>query len=114
MIKVNVNDQIVEVEVGTTVLDAAKKAGVNIPTLCHHPKLHPYGACRLCLVEVQGSRTLLPSCTTPAADNMIVQTETERVKKARKFVLSMIFSERNHFCMYCQATDGDCDLQNAA
>lgn len=114
MIKVNINDQIVEVEAGTTVLDAALKAGVNIPTLCHHPKLHPYGACRLCLVEVQGARTLLPSCTTPATDNMIVLTDTERVKKSRRFVLSMLFSERNHFCMYCQATDGDCDLQNAA
>ncbi|MGB4596182.1 MAG: molybdopterin-dependent oxidoreductase [Anaerolineaceae bacterium] len=114
MIKVNINDQIVEVEIGATVLDAVKKAGVNIPTLCDHPKLHPYGACRLCLVEVQGARTLLPSCTTPATDNMIVQTDTERVKEARKFVLSMLFSERNHFCMYCQATDGDCDLQNAA
>lgn len=114
MIKVNVNDQIIEVETGSTILDAVKKAGVTIPTLCHHPKLHPYGACRLCLVEVQGARTLIPSCTAPAADNMVILTDTPRVKEARKFVLTMLFSERNHFCMYCQATDGDCDLQNAA
>jgi formate dehydrogenase major subunit len=114
MINVNVNGQIVEVENGSTILDAAKKAGANIPTLCHHPKLHPYGACRLCLVEVQGARTLIPSCTAPASDNMVVLTDTPRVKQARKFVLSMLFSERNHFCMYCQATDGDCELQNSA
>ena len=114
MINVNINGQIVEVENGATILDAAKKAGANIPTLCHHPKLHPYGACRLCLVEVQGARTLVPSCTAPAGDNMVVLTDSPRVKQARKFVLSMLFSERNHFCMYCQATDGDCELQNAA
>jgi len=114
MINVNINGQIVEVENGATILDAAQKAGANIPTLCHHPKLHPYGACRLCLVEVQGARTLIPSCTAPASDNMIVLTDSPRVKQARKFVLSMLFSERNHFCMYCQATDGDCELQNAA
>ncbi|NLW72486.1 MAG: molybdopterin-dependent oxidoreductase [Chloroflexi bacterium] len=114
MIKVNVNEKLVEVEPGATVMDAAKKAGVDIPTLCHHPKLHPYGACRLCLVEVEGARTLVPSCTAPATDNMVVHTDTPRVKKARNFVLSMLFSERNHFCMYCQATDGDCELQNAA
>jgi formate dehydrogenase major subunit len=114
MINVNINGQIVEVENGATILEAAKKAGTNIPSLCHHPKLHPYGACRLCLVEVQGARTLVPSCTAPATDNMVVLTDTPRVKQARKFILSMLFSERNHFCMYCQATDGDCELQNAA
>ena len=114
MINVNINGQIVEVDNGATILDAAKKAGANIPTLCHHPALHPYGACRLCLVEVQGARTLIPSCTAPASDNMVVLTNSPRVKQARKFVLSMLFSERNHFCMYCQATDGDCELQNSA
>ena len=85
MIKVNVNEKLVEVEPGATVMDAAKKAGVDIPTLCHHPKLHPYGACRLCLVEVEGARTLVPSCTAPATDNMVVHTDTPRVKKARNF-----------------------------
>ena len=114
MIKLTINDIPLEVEAGTTVLEAAKRAGISIPTLCNHPKLTPYGSCRLCLVQVQGARTLQTSCALPAAEGMVVQTETEAVKKARQFVLSMLFSERNHFCMYCQETDGDCDLQQAA
>jgi formate dehydrogenase major subunit len=114
MIKLTINDQTVEVEQGSTVLQAAKKLGIKVPTLCDHPQLHPYGACRLCLVEVEGARTLMPSCTLAATENMVVHTNTKRVAEARKFVLSMLFSERNHFCMYCQATDGDCELQNAA
>ncbi|MEA4811919.1 MAG: 2Fe-2S iron-sulfur cluster-binding protein [Anaerolineaceae bacterium] len=109
-----INEKAVEVEPGSTLLEAAQKAGCNIPTLCHHPQLHPYGSCRLCLVEVEGARTLMPACTVPAGDKMVVHTDTERVKEARKFVLSMLFSERNHFCMYCVKTDGDCELQQAA
>ena len=114
MIKLTVNELPVEVESGSTVLEAVQKAGFNVPTLCYHPKLVPYGACRLCLVEVEGAKTLQPSCTFPAAEGMKVHTDTEKTKAARHFVLSMLFSERNHFCMYCQDTDGDCDLQQAA
>lgn len=114
MVQLTVNGQTVEVPEGSTVLDAAAKAGVEIPRLCHHPALKPFGACRVCLVEVQGMRTLQPSCTLPAAPNMVVQTDTKAVNDARKFVLSLIFSERNHFCPYCQMTGGDCELQNAA
>lgn len=114
MIKLTVNELPVEVEQGSTVLEAVQKAGFNVPTLCYHPKLVPYGACRLCLVEIEGARTLQPSCTFPAAEGMKIHTDTEKTKAARHFVLSMLFSERNHFCMYCQDTDGDCDLQQAA
>ncbi len=88
--------------------------GVTIPTLCDHPALTPYGGCRLCLVEVEGARTLQPSCTLPVNNNMVVHTDTERTREARKFVLTMIFSERNHFCMFCQVSGGDCELQNSA
>jgi len=114
MINVTVNNLPVEIEAGSTVLDAIKLAGFNVPTLCHHPKLKPYGSCRLCLVEVEGARTLQPSCVVPAADGMKIHTDTEKTRAARRFVLSMLFSERNHFCMYCQSTDGDCDLQQCA
>ena len=114
MIQLTINGQPVEVETGSTILDAVRKAGFNVPTLCYHPKLVSYGSCRLCLVEVEGARTLQPSCVVPAGNNMIVRTDTDKTKSARKFILSMIFSERNHFCMYCQDTDGDCDLQQAA
>jgi formate dehydrogenase major subunit len=66
------------------------------------------------MVEVEGARTLQPSCTLPATDGMVVKTNTEKVLNARKFVLTLIFSERNHFCMYCPVSDGDCELQNRA
>jgi formate dehydrogenase major subunit len=114
MVTVTIDDKKVEVPAGTTVLNAARKAGVEIPTLCDHPQLTPYGGCRLCLVEVEGARTLQPSCTMPVADNMVVHTDSAKIREARKFVLSMIFSERNHFCPYCQVSGGDCELQNAA
>lgn len=114
MINLTIDGKQVEVPEGKTVLQAAEMAGIDIPTLCNHSNLTPYGGCRLCMVEVEGARILQPSCTLPATNGMVVHTNTNKVKEARKFVLSLIFSERNHFCMYCQATDGDCDLQNAA
>jgi formate dehydrogenase major subunit len=76
--------------------------------------LKPFGGCRLCLVEVEGARTLQPSCTLPVNEKMVVLTSTSKVKAARKFVLTLIFSDRNHFCPYCQVSGGDCELQNSA
>jgi len=114
MVNITIDGKMIEVPEGTTVLQAARKAGIVIPTLCDHPNLIPYGGCRLCLVEIEGARTLQPSCTMPASPNMVVRTDTENVRTARKFVLTLIFSERNHFCPYCQVSGGDCELQNAA
>lgn len=114
MVNLTIDGQPVQVPEGTTVLQAAEAAGIKIPTLCNHPALKPFGGCRLCLVEVQGSRTLQPSCTLPVNEKMVVLTQTEKVKTARKFVLTLIFSDRNHFCPYCQVSGGDCELQNAA
>lgn len=114
MVSLTIDGKTVEVPEGTTVLRAAEKAGIHIPTLCDHPELTPYGGCRLCLVEVEGIRTLQASCTLPASNNMVVRTNTERINAARKFVLTLIFSERNHFCPYCQVSGGDCELQNSA
>lgn len=114
MINLTIDNQPVEVPEGTTVLNAARKAGIDIPTLCDHPHLTPFGGCRLCMVEIDGFRTLQSACTIPAGNNMVVRTATDKVKSARKFVLTLIFSERNHFCPYCQVSGGDCELQNAA
>ncbi len=114
MATITINGKQLEVPDGTTVLRAAQANGIDIPTLCDHPHLTPYGGCRLCLVEVEGARTLQPSCTLPISNNMVIKTDTKKVLDARKFVLTLIFSERNHFCPYCQVSGGDCELQNAA
>lgn len=114
MIPITIDGQNIEVPPGITVLKAAELAGIHIPTLCNHPALKPYGACRLCVVEVEGARTLQASCTMPVFKGMVVRTNTPKVNSAREFVLTLIFSERNHFCMYCQKSDGDCELQNSA
>jgi formate dehydrogenase major subunit len=114
MVTITIDEKKLEVPEGTTVLRAAQSAGIHIPTLCDHPHLTPYGGCRLCLVEIEGARTLQPSCTLPASNNMVVRTNTKKVQDARSFVLTLIFSERNHFCPFCQVSGGDCELQNAA
>ena len=110
-ITITMNGQKVSARPGQTILRAAQAAGIDIPTLCHHPALAPIGACRVCLVEVTGQRTLQPACTFPVADRMEVQTESPKVVRARKFVLELIFSERNHFCMACEMSGG-CELQD--
>jgi formate dehydrogenase major subunit len=114
MVQITINGKQVEVPEGTTVLRAAEMAGITIPRLCDHKELTPYGGCRLCIVEVQGVRVPMASCTLPVNNGMVINTETEALKKSRKFVLSMLFSERNHFCPFCQVSGGDCELQNAA
>ena len=114
MVHLTIDGKQLEVADGTTVLRAAQSAGVHIPTLCDHPQLKPYGGCRLCLVEVKGARTLQPSCTLPVTEGMEVTTQSDKLAASRKFVLSMIFSERNHFCPFCQVSGGDCELQNSA
>lgn len=114
MVNLTIDGKPVMVPEGTTVLQAAQAAGIHVPTLCNHDALKPFGGCRLCLVEVEGARTLQPSCTLPASEKMVVLTSTAKVKSARKFVLTLIFSDRNHFCPYCQVTGGDCELQNSA
>jgi len=100
-------------ESGQTILQAAEAAGIDIPTLCNHPALEPIGACRMCLVEVEKQRALQPACTFQATDGMAVHTESEKVVETRKFLLELLFSERNHYCMYCQMS-GDCELQDLA
>src|ERR1051325_5800833 len=114
MVQITINGKQIEVPEGTTVLRAAEMAGITIPRLCDHKQLTPYGGCRLCIVEVQGVRVPMASCTLPVNQGMVVNTETEALRKSRKFVLSMLFSERNHFCPFCQVSGGACELQNAA
>jgi formate dehydrogenase major subunit len=110
-VNITINGQKISAPAGSTVLRAAQQAGIDIPTLCNHPALAPIGVCRICLVEVKGMPAFQPACTSLVAEGMEVQTETPPLVEARKFVLDMLFSERNHFCMYCEMS-GNCELQN--
>ncbi|MCE9647752.1 MAG: molybdopterin-dependent oxidoreductase [Chloroflexi bacterium] len=114
MVQLTINGKQIEAPEGTTVLRAAELAGIHIPTLCNHKELTPYGGCRLCIVEVEGMRVPMASCTLPVGKGMVIRTETSEIRKSREFILSMLFSERNHFCPFCQVSGGDCELQNAA
>ncbi len=98
---------------GQTILEVAQSAGVDIPTLCHHPMVSDLGGCRLCLVEVEKMRGFQTACTCPATDGMVVHTETPKLFETRSLVLQLLFYERNHYCMYCP-TSGDCELQDLA
>jgi formate dehydrogenase major subunit len=108
---ITLNGRKISTQSGITVLQAAKEAGIDIPTLCDHPALPAIGACRICIVEIKGQRNLQTSCTFPVQDGMEVETESKAVIKARKLVLDMIFSERNHFCPFCEMS-GSCELQD--
>jgi NADH dehydrogenase/NADH:ubiquinone oxidoreductase subunit G len=94
MVNLNINGEIIQVAEGTTILDAAKKAGIYIPTLCHHPALTPYGACRLCVVEVSrnGRASITTSCNMAAEDGMVIRTDTPEVQETRKTMADLILS----------------------
>lgn len=103
----------VEVPSGTFLLDAARAAGINIPTLCYMKDVHRLGGCRICVVEVEGNRTLMASCVQPVAQGMIVHTRSERVREARKLVLELLLSDHDADCQTCSRS-GDCELQEIA
>lgn len=113
MHKVTINGKMIESPDGATILDAAKRAGIRIPTLCFLEKRDPIGACRVCLVEVEGARTLMASCSTPVADGMVVQTNSPRVRDARKKVVELLLSEHDGNCQTCDRNQ-DCELQDLA
>jgi bidirectional [NiFe] hydrogenase diaphorase subunit len=96
-----------------TILEAARDAGISIPTLCHLGGLSPIGACRLCVVEITGSPKLFPACVTKVAEGMDVRTNTERLQKYRRMILELLFAERNHVCSVC-VSNGHCELQSLA
>ncbi|QXE90175.1 molybdopterin-dependent oxidoreductase [Geomonas subterranea] len=112
MVNLTIDGKQVAVEKDATIYDAAKACGIKIPILCHDKKLHPFGGCRMCLVEVEQMKgRLIPSCTTPVTEGMIVQTTTDEIVKARKLVLELLLLKHPIDCPVCDAA-GDCDLQN--
>jgi formate dehydrogenase major subunit len=107
---ITINGRKITTESGNTVLRIARQEGIDIPTLCEHPALSAIGACRMCVVDIKGQRNLQTACTFPVTDGMEIETESSAVIKARKLVLDLLFSERNHFCPYCEMS-GSCELQ---
>jgi bidirectional [NiFe] hydrogenase diaphorase subunit len=103
----------VSAEQEQTLLDAAREAGVRIPTLCHLNGLGDVGACRLCLVEVGGQSRLQAACVTRVAEGMEITTSSERLRRYRRMTLELLFAERNHVCGVCVA-NGHCELQTLA
>ena len=97
---------------GTMIVDAAKQAGVDIPIFCYEPRLgSPIGACRMCLVEVEGMRGLPPACTLPVADGMVCHTDTDAVKQAQDGVLELLLINHPLDCPVCDR-GGECPLQD--
>lgn len=96
-----------------TILQVARDNGIFIPTLCYMEGLSAVGACRLCMVEINGMPKLFPACVTRVEEGMQVVTDSERLKKYRKMILEFIFSERNHICSVC-VSNGHCELQSLA
>ncbi|MEM1607193.1 MAG: 2Fe-2S iron-sulfur cluster-binding protein [Candidatus Bathyarchaeia archaeon] len=112
-VKLKINGIEVTAYEGETILDAAKRAGIRIPTLCYLEGLSSYGSCRLCIVEVKGSPKLFPACTTPVSNGMEVITDSDRLRKYRKMTIELLLSEKPHVCAVCVA-NGNCELQDLA
>ncbi|MBS3937849.1 MAG: [FeFe] hydrogenase, group A [Peptococcaceae bacterium] len=109
-IELTINERIVCVAEGSTVLDACAKAGVKIPTLCYHPDQQIKANCRICLVEVSGQRSLQPACAYPAQSGMAVYTSTPRVREARKTILELMLASHPRACLECPR-NLKCELQ---
>ena len=113
MIQIRINEQVVEVAEGRTILQAAKQAGVHIPTLCFLEKREPIGACRVCIVEVEGARALMAACSTPCTEGMVVHVNSRRARAARKQVVELLLSEHDGDCQTCERNE-DCELRQLA
>ena len=110
MVNVKINGIAVSVPKGSTILEAARYAGVEIPTLCYLKEINEIGACRICVVEATGARGLVTACVYPVSEGMEVRTNTEKVQKARRTTLELILSTHEKKCLSC-VRSGDCELQ---
>lgn len=113
MIQLTINGENIQVAEGTTIMQAASAAGFVIPSLCYHPAISAIGSCRICVVEVEGAKSLPASCSTPVSEGMVVRTETDRVEKARKAVLDLLLANHPLDCLTCEK-NGACRLQEYA
>ncbi|HRI46635.1 MAG TPA: NADH-dependent [FeFe] hydrogenase, group A6 [Ignavibacteriaceae bacterium] len=111
MVELTINNIKVKAEEGMTILDAAKSVGISIPTLCHIKDLIPSGACRICSVEVTGQRGLIPACAYPIYEGMNVETNSPRVRVARKTIVELLIENHPQDCLIC-VRNGNCELQD--
>jgi len=112
-INCKIDNLTVSIDEGSTILAAARKINVRIPTLCHHEDLCIAGNCRVCMVEQVGTDKLLPACATPVTEGLEVQTNSTRVRMARKHIVELLISEHNADCTRC-FKNGQCELQTLA
>jgi NADH dehydrogenase/NADH:ubiquinone oxidoreductase subunit G len=103
----------VKAKEGTTILEAARANGIEIPTLCYHQDLTPLGACRLCVVEVEGSRTLVGSCHTPITEGMVIHTRSDKVLATRKMIVELLLASHCGSCYMCEKAN-ICELRQIA
>ena len=113
MVNLTINNKAVTVPEGTTILEAARQAGIDIPHLCYLKKLNEIGACRVCCVEVEGERNLVPSCNNPVVEGMVIHTNSPRARRTRKINVELILSQHDCHCATCQRS-GNCHLQTMA
>lgn len=113
MITIEVNNRKIEAKKGEMLLEALRRNGITVPTLCHMENLFPTGACRMCVVEVEGERTLVPSCAYPVREGMKVQTHSPRALRARKTIIELLLANHPDDCLYC-VRSGNCELQALA
>jgi NADH-quinone oxidoreductase subunit G/NADP-reducing hydrogenase subunit HndD len=113
MAKVTIDNIKIEVEDNSTILEAARKVGINIPTLCYLKKTNEIGACRVCQVEVLGARSLAAACVMPVSDGMTINTTSKKVRDARKATVELILSNHNRDCLTCPSNT-NCELQTIA
>jgi len=113
LIKVTIDDKEIKVPMGTTILEAARMLGINIPTLCYHEDLCISGVCRICVVEVEGYRTLQASCAFPITTPLVIHTHTRKVRQARRHILDLLLSKHYGECYSC-VRNNNCELQELA
>ena len=113
MVKLTIDGVEVEAPVGSTVLTAARKANIDIPTLCFLKEINGAGDCRMCIVEIEGRRGFVPSCITKVEEGMVVKTNTPEINEARRVILDLILSSHNRECLTC-VRNGNCELQTLA
>jgi NADH-quinone oxidoreductase subunit G/NADP-reducing hydrogenase subunit HndD len=110
MLELTINNQTVTAREGETILDVAKRNHIQIPTLCHLEGIHQIGSCRICVVEVEGAKSLMASCVTPVTAGMVVRTHTPQVRKSRKVLYELMLSDHPTDCLHCERSH-DCEFR---